>query len=284
MDVGVIFPGLIRTLDPTRIVDWAQASEDLGFSTFAVTDRPSWTTPDPLTTLSAAAAVTRRIRLMTSILQAPLRSNPVLFANQVSAVDGIAGAGRLTIGLSPGGRETDYEGSGVDFHRRGAIFDQWLTQYRAAMDGAYGPAPVTVGGPPLLFGGFVPAAIRRVVTVGAGWIGAHSEPEKLAPFLDGIREARAAADKSAPRFVVCQSISLDPQPADPAAGLAGVEAYYSDLGPQFAGFAVAGTLTSPELLRERIEGWSAVGVDELLLAVNDPDPAGLTRIRAELSN
>jgi alkanesulfonate monooxygenase SsuD/methylene tetrahydromethanopterin reductase-like flavin-dependent oxidoreductase (luciferase family) len=67
---------------------------------------------ESLIALAAAAAVTERIRLVTDILLAPLRSNTALLAKQAATLDSLSG-GRLVLGLAPGAREDDYEASGV---------------------------------------------------------------------------------------------------------------------------------------------------------------------------
>jgi alkanesulfonate monooxygenase SsuD/methylene tetrahydromethanopterin reductase-like flavin-dependent oxidoreductase (luciferase family) len=73
--------------------------------------------------------VTERIRLATAILIAPYRANGALVAKQAATVDHLSN-GRLVLGVAPGGREDDFEASGVDFHSRGKIFDEMLEQWR----------------------------------------------------------------------------------------------------------------------------------------------------------
>ena len=102
---------------------------------------------EPLMALAAAASVTERIRLTTSILIAPLRSNHALFAKQAASLDRLSG-GRLVLGLAVGGREDDYVESGLDSHRRGAEFDRMLARVTDIWRGAtpaIGPEPATPG-------------------------------------------------------------------------------------------------------------------------------------------
>jgi len=119
MRVGIGLPSAVPGVDREGIVEWARRAEAAGFSTLAVLDRINHFNLEPLICLAAAAAVTERIELMTDVLLAPLRSNTALLAKQVSGIDAIAGGGRLTLGVGVGGREDDYEVSGVDFHTRG---------------------------------------------------------------------------------------------------------------------------------------------------------------------
>jgi alkanesulfonate monooxygenase SsuD/methylene tetrahydromethanopterin reductase-like flavin-dependent oxidoreductase (luciferase family) len=109
--------------------DWALRAEAAGFSTLGTIDRLVYANHEPLIALSYAAAVTERIGLLTSILIAPLRANTALLAKQAASLDVLSG-GRLTLGMAVGGRQDDYEVSGIDFHKRGAIFDRQLDEMR----------------------------------------------------------------------------------------------------------------------------------------------------------
>ncbi len=61
--------------------------------------------------------MTQHVRLVTSVLLAPLR-NAVLLAKQAASVDALSG-GRLTLGLGAGLRDDDFQVAGVDFRTRG---------------------------------------------------------------------------------------------------------------------------------------------------------------------
>src|ERR687885_2648863 len=114
MDIGIGLPNAVRGVDRSGIVDWARRAEEAGFSSLGTIDRIVFPNYESLVSLAAAAAVTERIRLVTDILIAPLRTNTTLFAKQAATIDNLSG-GRLVLGLAPGGRPDDYEVSGVDF-------------------------------------------------------------------------------------------------------------------------------------------------------------------------
>src|SRR5215813_7859233 len=139
MKVGIGLPSAVPGVDREGIVEWARRADAAGFSTLGVLDRVNYGNLEPLVSLAAAAAVTERIELMTDVLLAPLRSNTELLAKQVTAIDAIAGGGRLTLGVGVGGREDDYEASGVDFHSRGHILNEQLERL-------HGLVPILVGG------------------------------------------------------------------------------------------------------------------------------------------
>ncbi len=121
IDVGVALP----SFDPATIPSWARGVEDAVFSTLMVSDRLAW---PPLAARAVAAVVTDRVRLLTSVLLAPLRTNPALFAAEAATVDAVSGPGRLRLGLAPGVRPTDYASSGLDFARRGPLFGHRLDE------------------------------------------------------------------------------------------------------------------------------------------------------------
>ncbi|MGH2867128.1 MAG: LLM class flavin-dependent oxidoreductase, partial [Solirubrobacteraceae bacterium] len=99
MDVGIGLPNVVREVDRAGIVDWAQRAEQAGFSSLGTIDRIVYPNYESLIALAAAAAVTERIGLTTSILIVPYRGNGALLAKQLATVDVIAG-GRLRAGVA----------------------------------------------------------------------------------------------------------------------------------------------------------------------------------------
>ena len=97
MDIGIGLPNAVPQLAGHRLLEWARRSDEAGFATLGTIDRLVYPNDESLVALSAAAGVTERIRLMTSVLLAPLRPTPLL-AKQAASVDNISG-GRLVLGL-----------------------------------------------------------------------------------------------------------------------------------------------------------------------------------------
>src|ERR687889_1634132 len=128
MDVGIGLPSTIPGTTREQLLEWARRAEARGFSTLGTIDRLVYGNYEPLMALAAAAAVTERIRLATTILIAPYRANAALVAKQAATLDHLSG-GRLVLGVAVGGREDDYTASGVDFRARGRRFDEMLEQW-----------------------------------------------------------------------------------------------------------------------------------------------------------
>ncbi|MFW6695606.1 LLM class flavin-dependent oxidoreductase [Streptomyces sp. MAR4 CNX-425] len=277
MDIGIGLPSTIRGIPGTLIPEWAVAAERAGFSTLGAIDRVAYGNLETIPTLAAAAAVTERIGLATTILIAPFRGNGALLAKQLATVDVLSG-GRLTVGAAVGGREDDYEAAGVPFAERGRIFDEQLAEMRAvwsqdARGRAHpvGPAPVQPGGPPILVGGDAPAAFRRIAEYGAGWILGGGRPEQLAAGADKARAAwRAAGREGEPRIAALAYVSLGDDAAEHARDyLLDYYGFLGDVAEMIAGSA----LTTPQAVAAARAAFADAGCDELVLFPCNPDLA-----------
>lgn len=139
---------------------------------------------EPLTVLTALAAVTTRVRLGTAVLLAALR-RPAVLAKQVSTLDVLSG-GRVDLGVGVGWQREEYQAAGLPFERRGRLLDHTLevcqglwTQQRSSyrspelsFDNIHQmPKPVQDGGVPIWVSGTVNDAVaRRLHRFGRGWI------------------------------------------------------------------------------------------------------------------
>lgn len=178
MRIGIGLPAAVPGADATRIGEWAATSERLGFRSLAVIDRLVYDNLDPLVALTAAAACTERVELLTTVLNVPHRQSAVVLAKQLASVDRLSG-GRLTAGLAMGGWPEDYQASGIPRRGLGESMDAMLAEMRRVwageVAGAGGPiAALPPGRPGLLFGGFVPAAFARAARLGQGWVAPRS--------------------------------------------------------------------------------------------------------------
>ena len=201
MDIGIGLPNTVPGTEGRRLVDWAKNAEEAGFSTLGTIGRLVYPNYEELIALAAAAAVTSRIRLTTSVLLAPLYSNTALFAKQAASLDRLSG-GRLVLGLGLGGRDDDFTASALPTAGKGRRLDQQLTEMkriwageRYGYAGAIGPEPVRRGGPELILGGAAQASFRRVALLGDGWIMGGGTPDMFAEAAAGVDNAWAEAGR-----------------------------------------------------------------------------------------
>ena len=201
------------TSTPAQLQAYATGCESLGYSYFGLNDHVvltaqidsaypytkdgSWAGAsdmaclDVLTVLGYIAAVTERIRLLTSVMVIPHRP-AVLTAKMLTTLDVLA-QGRLTVGAGVGWmREEIAALSDVPFEKRGAVSREYLEAWRclwsepvASYHGDYvqfenviaEPKPVQQPGPPIWIGGEGLAARRRAATLGDGWYPVAANPK-----------------------------------------------------------------------------------------------------------
>lgn len=169
----------VNNTGEASLKDWqefARKAEDLGFSTLIMQDHIGGQLA-PFAALTAAAAVTSRIRLGTLVLDNDFR-HPAFVAQEAATVD-LLSDGRLELGLGAGWLQADYDRLGLTFDApvvRMARFreavalvkgyftaEESLTftgkHYRISdLDAT--PRPVQTPHPPLLIGGRQRAMLR----------------------------------------------------------------------------------------------------------------------------
>jgi alkanesulfonate monooxygenase SsuD/methylene tetrahydromethanopterin reductase-like flavin-dependent oxidoreductase (luciferase family) len=168
LDVAMTLPVMEEGFDRDAILDWIARIERGPYASLCFGERVSFRNPDAIALMGAAAALTRRVRLMTTVLIAPIHS-PLLLAKQCATLD-VLSNGRLTVGIGIGGREEDFRATGTDLALQ---HNERLAEIVAAMRRAWagevvvpgarsgvGPAPVQEGGPPVLCGAMGPRATR----------------------------------------------------------------------------------------------------------------------------
>ncbi|MCW7986399.1 LLM class flavin-dependent oxidoreductase [Streptomyces sp. G7(2002)] len=268
--------------DPAQLLSWARRAEATPFTTVALLDRLVFGNPEPLITLATLAGATSRIRLQTEVLLAPLHRTALL-AKQAATLDLLSGS-RFTLGIGIGGRDDDYLASGIDLRTRGRRLDTqmatlrrlWSGEPLSADVGPIGPGPARPGGPEVLFGGFVPAALERVARWGDGFLGAALPPGHMDGLFRQVEDAwDRAGRRGRPRLVAQVNAALGPQPTLDRAR-AELRAYYAP--HSYTDHVVNGLLTSGDQIREAVAAFRAIGADEVMLYCWSPDPDQVERL------
>lgn len=275
MKIGIGLPSTVPGTQGGQLRDWALRAEAAGFSTLGTIDRIVYPNHESLIALAYAAAVTERIGLLTSILIAPLRANGTLLAKQAASIDVLSG-GRLTLGLAVGGREDDFDASGIDFSRRGATFDRQLEEMhrlwsgeKVGFAGGVGPQPRD-GRPEVVIGGGSPPSFRRAAQH-AGWMMGGGPPDRFAAEVEKLREAWAAAGRDGePRQMALGYYGLGAGAADQVHRY--ITDYYGFLG-DYAEQMAASIPADVGGVREVVAAFEAAGCDELVLFPTSSDPA-----------
>jgi probable F420-dependent oxidoreductase len=241
MDCGV-------TMFPTgyaiRIDDLARAAEERGFESLWVPEHThipvSRRTPfpgggelpreyshtlDPFVVLSAAAAVTTRLKVGTGICLV-IQRDPIITAKEVASLD-VLSRGRFLLGIGGGWNQDEIENHGAPFKARFRVLRERVlamkeiwTKEEAAYHGDFVnfdpiwsyPKPVQKPHPPVLLGGESGYTLQRVVDFCEGWFPRGRNADAVFKGLEDLK-ARAAR---AGRDMATISVSVFGAAPDPA--------------------------------------------------------------------
>jgi alkanesulfonate monooxygenase SsuD/methylene tetrahydromethanopterin reductase-like flavin-dependent oxidoreductase (luciferase family) len=275
MELGIGLPNTVAGTTGDQLTNWARAAEEAGFSSLGTIDRIVFPNYEPVVALSAAAAVTERINLVTDVMLGPLRQNPAMIAKQFLSLDALAGGERAVLGIGLGGREDDYAISGLDMSGRGEWIDDALTRIRAIWNGdgeleaKVGPRP-SGKGPSLMVGGYVQASLERAAKYGDGWIMGGGTPDQ---FRDGKAKLdaawQAAGREGAPRTMALAYFALGDGARQAADGY--LRDYYGWLG-DLADMIAGSAAIDAETVKQYVQAFSDAGCDELVLFPCHADP------------
>lgn len=166
---------------------------------------------EPLATMAAVAARTRRLKFGPSVLVAPFRS-PVLLARELATIDFLSD-GRMLPAIGVGAeQDREFRAAGVPFKERGRRTDEAIHIMRLC----WSEDSVTFAGEfwrleaitvlprprqqpfPLWIGGNSEAAMRRAGRLGDGWIPSFIAPEAFRIGVDKTRQFAAEAGREVP--------------------------------------------------------------------------------------
>lgn len=236
ISISVTLAGLSRLYPDglQGILETARIADEVGIGQIAMTDHvvignrtdaypygvfpfpqeEPW--PEPLTVLAAIAGATRRLRLATGILIAPLRP-AALLAKTLATLDVMSG-GRLDIGVGTGWQSEEYDAVGVPFRGRASRLDDTLRACRALWTQAPAsfesdsvsfqnlwsfPRPVQAGGIPLWLGlALTERNLACFTEFDAGWMPMTSDPTGLEDGIKTLRRVRGEAGLDPDRLQV----------------------------------------------------------------------------------
>lgn len=181
-------------------IEMAEYAESRGAIAAAVCEhhtQPDGYLPSPMTLATAMAARTSTLAITTAAVILPLY-DPVRLAEDMVVLDIISG-GRVAYIVAIGYRPEEFEHLGRDFGRRGKLVEEQLEVLLRAKTGEpfehdgrrihVTPAPVTPGGPMVMWGGGSPVAAKRAGRFGLSFMAQGGGAELEQVYLDACAEA-----------------------------------------------------------------------------------------------
>jgi len=224
---------------PDQLLALARAADAAGFDSVAVSDHlvhprkiatpypytadgaPRWQPftawPDPWVAIGAMAAVTTRVRFLTSVFVLPLR-NPFLVAKAVGTAAVLSG-GRVTLGVGAGWMREEFALLEQRFEARGRRMDEMIELLRALWAGGWverrgefysfdalemSPAPAEPV--PIWVGGVSEPALRRAATRGDGWISDLHTLEEVRGIAVRLGALRADSERAGRPFALVAAL------------------------------------------------------------------------------
>ncbi len=297
--VGLLIPGSFSGQPPqlSEFTEFFRRADDLGFHSLWVIDRifHSVNVLDPLTLLTCAATVTSRVRLGTAVLLLAFR-NPVLTAKVTASLDYLSG-GRLTLGVSLGGRDNEFESLGVPINQRVGRLRENLTVMRklwteqnVTFHGRYyhldnvniDPKPPQKPSIPIFMGGRAEAVLKRSVEEADGWIaGGQGTPETFHEAWQKVQGYARAAGKD-PEAVEAGKLLYIAVGDDRARCQEQLRAFtHAYYGPQYD-VETNCIFGSPKDCAAKIQRFIDAGAKTLMLGPTWPDVVQVTQIATEV--
>lgn len=205
VEFGIRIPS-VEAPDLSDLRRFIQEVEALGFHSIWAGDHIFHHTDvlQPIDLLTWAAALTSRVQLGTSVINAAYL-HPVLLAKQASTLDYLSG-GRFTLGISIGGSAAEYESLGVPVKARvGRLLESitvmrrlWTEsgvehrgRYFTVTGGNLRPRPARPGGIPILLAAREAPMLDRIAAIADGFCA--SGHYTGADFESAVRRVRERA-------------------------------------------------------------------------------------------
>ena len=310
-------PLIAPDYDLKMLLDLSEIVESSGFDSVWVGDslfsKPRY---EPIALLAAISQRTSRVRLGTACLVSSMR-NPLYLALEWATLDQLSG-GRTILGTGAGNPEEgvrrEFEALGLDYARRGSVFEEGLAVLRelwtngsVTFHGRYfdyddisfysgtemgplmplqKPPPIWVVSNPRLKGDAAPevmrrrleAACRRIVSYGDGWLTCcrAQHPEELTEQLGWIEQAADAAETDFSRLVVSYQVTMNIGDSEEEARAVFGD-YISQYYPELSqamDLSNWGPVGTPEQIADWIRTFAAAGVDHFICRFGAIDQFG----------
>ena len=291
MDIAMTLPTMIAH-DRESTLQWCRRIDEGPWSSLAVPERITYPSHSWIVELSAAAALTERVRLWTTIIVLPAH-DAVDVAKQLASVDQLC-SGRLTVGIGVGGREHDYRAIGGSFERRWARMDEQVATMKRIWSGEppfegadpVGPPPVQIGGPPFIAGSMGPKSLARAAKWADGVDDGSTvfgiDPAATEAAFTRIREAWSAEGRAdAPHISASLWYALGDGASDRLHdyGYSYMKIFGEEVGTMMASML---TTNTPDALATAVTTLESLGCDELFLVPTTTDVTELDRTRDAL--
>jgi len=285
MNVGICLPYMKRNYDRDAILGFCRKADEGPFSSLSCGERIVGYTYEMRTLMSAAAAVTERVRIVPSLYVLPMH-DAVWAAKEVATLDVLSG-GRVTLAVGVGGREHDYRAVGADFTRRYQRMDEQVATMRRIWAGhppfegcdEVGPRPAQEGGIPILAGVMGPKSMRRAAAWATGVyvFSFNGDGAEVKRKLDMADAAWKDAGRSEPPVKVAgfwYSLADDAETRLREY----VYAYLAIAGEKIASAVAKGvTRCTPDAVQEAMEAYAELAVDEIMLVPATAEYAEIDR-------
>ena len=298
-NIGLLVPGSFAGAPPAmeEFTQFFRRADELGYHSLWVIDRifHQNSVLEPLTLLTCAAAVTSRIRLGTSVLLFVFR-NPVQLARTTATLDYLSG-GRLTLGISLGGRDFEFGPMGISMQRRVSRFQENLTLLRklwseknVSHHGRYyqmddvniEPKPVQRPGIPIILGGSAEAVLKRSAEEADGWVaGGGGGPDAFRQNWQKVKDYAHAAGKNPDSLDSAKLMYIDVGEDKAQCRENLIKFTHAYYGPQYDVDANCAFGPAADCA-ETIQGFIDAGVKTMILGPTWPDVAQIDRIAQEV--
>lgn len=289
MKIGLSLPTMIAGADRATVVDWSRRIEADGYDAIGFGERIAYQNLELFSVLAAAAAVTERVRIESTVVVLPMHA-AAWVAKQAATMDVISD-GRYTLGVGVGGRREDYDALGRSFDRRFDRLDAQVAEIRRLWDGGVGgdgldpigphPAP---GAIPMLSGSLGPKSLARAARWADGIAGFELDPSPAALSATRGRIDAAWDDAGAerpPYRMTSFWFALGPD-AD-ARLRAYARRYLGVFGAEVAdSMAELCSAAGDDAVRAAVDGARDAGYDEIQLVPTSTDIAELDRLSSLL--